>query len=115
MLTRVQLGSLGAGLSAPRLGLGLLLAAGQAWSAVAAVVVGVVLEVVVVVAFASWSWASVMVLVGTVVLGIATMAVGRGVRVVLVVVGGAVALMEVAHSVVCWGDESPVAVQIGSS
>ena len=41
VLTRFHLGILGAGLGAPRLGLGLVLAAGQAWSAVAAVVVRV--------------------------------------------------------------------------
>ena len=61
----------------------------------------------------------VLALVGNVVLVIATVAVGKGVRVVsrvvLVVVGGAVALMGAAHSVVCWGAGSPVARRIVSS
>ena len=57
-------------------------------------------------------WSVVVVLVGTAVLAVATMAVGKGAFVLLVVVGGAVALMGAAHSVMCWGAGSPVAMRI---
>ena len=49
---------------------------------------------------------------GAVVLAMAVVALVRGAFVVLVVVGGAVALMGAAHSVVCWGAGSPVARRI---
>ena len=53
---------------------------------------------------------AVLVLVGTAVLAIAAVALGRRALVVLVVVGMAVALMRAAHSGVCCGAESPGAI-----
>ena len=54
---------------------------------------------------------AVLVLVGTAVLAIAVVALGRRALVVLVVVGTAVvALMRAAHSGVCSGAESPGAI-----